>query len=343
MTRALAFIILTLAISNNLAADILTDAKAVERMAPRYPLKELQSNREGWAVISYVIDKDGSVIDPKIDDSTGVSSFEKAALKVVKKWKYEPATLNGEPVQQCRTRAKITFAIRGNTATATPKFVRNFKKIVAFIDANELTEAETHLNDLRELSSWNLYEDAWYWYLKSHLDRKKGDYQSTYSSLKRAVAYEGNYLPDNEYLSSLETLFLLDVHYQHYAEALRTYEQIKALSDEIDPKTQKTAETIQAQLDSHLTLKMDIQLDTNGQWHFELPRRRFSIGSGIESLDSFEARCDAKRQIVSIEKKQVWSVPSSWGRCTLYLEGEAGKSVELLLVPNPSSTDSASL
>ena len=63
-----------------------TLAIPVSRVAPRYPLAMARAGSEGWVQMSFVIAKDGSVIDPIIADSSGSRRFENAALKAVKQW-----------------------------------------------------------------------------------------------------------------------------------------------------------------------------------------------------------------------------------------------------------------
>src|SRR5262249_29641992 len=61
------------------------------RVQPLYPRKLAALREEGWVVLSIVVDKDGSVVDPIVEDSTS-PGFEAPALDAVRRWRYAPRT-----------------------------------------------------------------------------------------------------------------------------------------------------------------------------------------------------------------------------------------------------------
>ena len=129
-------LVLALATANALAnsestvrhIDTIIAAKPVERSHPKYPRFAAQKRQEGWVKMSFVIDKQGNVIEPIIENSSGIKSFERAALNAAKKWKYSPATENGEAIEQCKTSVQFDFKLQGQTGV-TRKFSSNYKKI----------------------------------------------------------------------------------------------------------------------------------------------------------------------------------------------------------------------
>jgi TonB family protein len=64
---------------------------------PEYPPDERGSGKEGRVSMHIVVDEQGAVRLPTVDASSG-PKFAKAAIKAVKKWTFEPAKLNGQPV-----------------------------------------------------------------------------------------------------------------------------------------------------------------------------------------------------------------------------------------------------
>jgi TonB family protein len=70
----------------------------IERSNPSHPTRALQYGNEGWVMLSFVVTETGEVEEPMIEDSSGVEAFESAALEAVSRWRYTPATVNGEPV-----------------------------------------------------------------------------------------------------------------------------------------------------------------------------------------------------------------------------------------------------
>ncbi len=70
----------------------------VKKVAPRYPKKAKANRIEGTVIIQAVIDKKGKVEDVTV--LRGVDpSLDKSAVRAVKKWRYEPAMVDGKPVR----------------------------------------------------------------------------------------------------------------------------------------------------------------------------------------------------------------------------------------------------
>ena len=63
---------------------------------PAYPHWRGVTHGPGSVTVRFVIDRDGSVRDPEVVDGAG--PFASAALRAVKRWKYEPAREGGEAV-----------------------------------------------------------------------------------------------------------------------------------------------------------------------------------------------------------------------------------------------------
>lgn len=64
----------------------------------------------GVVMLSFVVAKDGTVRDPAVTKSLE-QSLDRQALDTVKKWKFEPATKDGQPVA-VRIQAEMSFRIR---------------------------------------------------------------------------------------------------------------------------------------------------------------------------------------------------------------------------------------
>jgi TonB family protein len=66
---------------------------------PAYPESLRASRVNGDAVIVFVIDVDGSVVDMEVRSATH-PEFSEVAMKALKSWRFRPATLNGQPVRR---------------------------------------------------------------------------------------------------------------------------------------------------------------------------------------------------------------------------------------------------
>ena len=66
------------------------------RLEPTYPESE-RKGKGGQVILRVVVDGKGKVRIPTVDSSPS-PAFANATIEAVKKWKFEPAKLNGEPV-----------------------------------------------------------------------------------------------------------------------------------------------------------------------------------------------------------------------------------------------------
>lgn len=64
---------------------------------PRYTPKARKARVQGVVIVQAVIDRKGDVADVKVLKGLP-NGLSEAAVKAVKKWKFKPATLDGEPV-----------------------------------------------------------------------------------------------------------------------------------------------------------------------------------------------------------------------------------------------------
>jgi TonB family protein len=73
------------------------EPKLIASVAPAYPLGARSSGVQGDVVIETTIDKTGNVVRTHV--VSGPAMLRPSALEALKRWKYEPSRLNGEPVE----------------------------------------------------------------------------------------------------------------------------------------------------------------------------------------------------------------------------------------------------
>jgi protein TonB len=71
----------------------------VRTVPPDYPEDLRKEGAMGIVVVKCTVDVQGNVIDPEVEKSTN-TGFDKAAVEAVKKWKFKPAKLDGNPVSR---------------------------------------------------------------------------------------------------------------------------------------------------------------------------------------------------------------------------------------------------
>jgi len=320
-----------------LEASKYTPASPLDRPNPTYPQAALSSGKEGWVMLSFVVSPAGDVTEPMIEDSSGVEDLERAALRAVERWKYNPATQDGEPVEQAMVKTRLYFQLEDGQKGASPGFATKQRKIVRLIEEGNFAAAEPLIAELEFGERKNLYEDAWFWWTKYvYLSRSgSSDTAEMRRCLQRAVGYQVEYLTPEQFVAAAERLVVADVRASDISAAITTFERLR------DAKTARRADTyeqalanLQPSYDRLLELVRGEQLlALNGEigkyeyWVHDLLRRSFSIADIVGRLDVLDIRCErGTRRFASVPADTVWTIPASWGECGVYVKGEPGAS-----------------
>jgi TonB family protein len=307
----------------------------IDRSQPRYPEEALQLGREGWVIVSYVVAEDGSVIEPMIEDSTSDQAFENAAIDAVGRWRFEPATLNGEPVEQSMTRVRIVFAMQGVEPGVSRDFRRNLEEIQAGLGAGDLAKVEEILTEIEFERRRNLTEDAWYWWSKFvYLDASGStDVDAKIDSLKKAVGYEIDYLPPDTFITAAQRLYAIQAQAFDLGAAMSTYARLRDSSAAkrsasyasalaaLEPSYQRIVDAIA----EPNTLAFNGRIGEHDYWVHTLLRRSFSLAGIQGRVSVVDVRCDrGTRRYDTLAEGNVWNVPASWGECGIYIGGDVG-------------------
>ena len=309
----------------------------VRQDAPEYPSKAHSLGQEGWVVVSFIIDKTGNVRNPIVVDSNGLKDFELAALAAVRKFSYQPATLNGEPVEQSQTRHKIVFQLTGVAEPgARGKFVRWYRKILEQLREGNLELAKRRIDNLHRTPTWNLYEDAWLWWLDSQYQAQVGNDRAQLKALLRAVAYEGVYLPEDLYLVALKRLYVIQSRFVHIADALKTFDDIKTAekSAAVVAELEKHADRLRWIVTGDEILTVEGSVPAIGFWQHTMLRRTLQFDNVNGEFRELEIRCDRGVGRFDIEPNRSLTIPDSWGDCRIYVYGSEGSQFQLVELPS---------
>ena len=84
-----------------------TAPKQLKASPVKWPASTTKRKGGGMPIVEAVIDKTGNVVDARVVRPSRWQppwpEFDQAALDSVLQWKYEPARVDGEPVQACLT------------------------------------------------------------------------------------------------------------------------------------------------------------------------------------------------------------------------------------------------
>lgn len=321
-----------------------TVAKPVERAAPTYPLGELRANRQGWVDLSYVVTTTGEVVDPIVVDSSGSIAFERSAMRAVEKFVYQPATVNGEPVQQCETKVRISFALDDPTGAVSRSFYNRYRRIEKALDKDDLEKAQRLIDEGFEAKHITMAENAWLWTASARLYGRQGDKDKQLVAIRRATTRR-DWVDDKLYPNLLTVRTSLLLEKGLYAEAIVSFSALEktGVSNEHTAMLERSISRIEDTINTDRIISVPAELeaeedcaDCQAKWRYKPLRREFRIANVEGKLDTIEFRCPWQRFVDGIEDSgvQIWEMPESWGSCTIFVFGEPGTTFDLYEVPS---------
>ncbi|MBM7121666.1 energy transducer TonB [Dyella kyungheensis] len=85
-------------------------AVLLRNVPPRYPTTAVRANQEGWVEVTFTVTPEGTVDDVKVVDAEPRHVFDRAATEAVSRWKFQPATQDGNPVPS-QDKRRIVFKL----------------------------------------------------------------------------------------------------------------------------------------------------------------------------------------------------------------------------------------
>lgn len=321
--------------------ETVVSAKPINRVPPRYPVSAARKGQEGWVQVSFVVDENGDVIDPIVEDSSGIKGFEKAALKAVKKWKYDPANRNGEAIEQCETKVQLDFKLQGNNKAGVRRtFYNNFREVQELLAENNMEQALAKFDELSSDKLYNRFENAWFWLLDSDIAIKLDDKKRAVSSAGRAILSSDSVsvLGDKNYKMIVNRKFSIELEMQRYSDALKTFENLQEQDDEslneLVELHRPYVEKINDLIASDAMLVNNGVLEEDSNWGYSLLRNNFALTDIQGRLDMVDIRCQNYRAKYTAEADNIWSIPESWGECRVHITGAPNSQFKLVENPN---------
>lgn len=96
--------------------------KLVHMIHPEYSDEARQNRIQGTVVMAVTVTAEGGVQDATVEKSLGYGLDEKA-LEAVRRWQFEPATINDNPVS-VRINVQTTFRMYASPQRPTPGHIR---------------------------------------------------------------------------------------------------------------------------------------------------------------------------------------------------------------------------
>ncbi len=337
--------------ASDVVAETYIEPKPLDRPPPTFPKSVQNEGKEGWVMVSYVVSPSGDIVEPMIEDSSGIEALERSALDAVRKWRYSPALRNGTAIEQSMTKTRIVFALEGARGGVTAEFQKKYRDVLAQIKVSDFQKAAALLQEIEFGGRANLSEDAWFWWLKfSYLNAAKSvDRTQRLQALRMAVGYEEDYLPPDLFVTAAQQLYAAEVEAKDLSGARQTFVRLR---DSKAARQSKYYEQVMAGLKPHYELTEQAingntllvspaEISRHEYWVHDLLRRRFSMAQVQGRIDVVDVRCKrGTKRYDSFPQDGVWTIPASWGDCGVYIKGEPGTTFVFQEHPlNPVATE----
>lgn len=303
--------------------DTITVAKPIDRQPPDYPVSAARNKKEGWAVVSFVVDKEGNVIDPILEGSSGVSAFEKASLRAVSKWKYSPAEMNGEKIEQCKTRVRIDFRFPDSDGVSR-RFRSRYQDTLREISEGNLDRASDLISELETAKKRTWDENGYLWIAKAYYHEARGEVSKYKSALVKLHTHKQGGISNDLYFAMLQKLYVVYLKENRLAEAQSLFDEIANIAPE-HPTTlalKSYDEKVNEIVLGNELIQVNGDIQSSKGWSYRLARNQFEIEVQNGVLDKVEIRCDNKRASYTSVKQHNFTIPKSWGQCTVFADGQ---------------------
>ena len=292
-----------------------------------YPMNEVNDGREGWVIMTIMVDSNARPADAMINDSSGNPAFERAALNAVERMTFEPARLNGAPVDGS-IKFKLKFSITNLAKGANSAFIVSYRKLMKAIEAADRPKADEQLENLKPR---NLYEDAFANFAKYYYHVAWGTRAQQRESLAAAIAGERQpvYLPKDNFVTALYMTFKLQIDASEYGSALDTWDVLEPLADsDMRAKVQKVVDQIHVIQAGNQPTRISAVIGDSGRWSTHLLRNRFHVVVKAGAVRDVQLTCARKVMSFKFNSEMEYTIGSDKDRCEALLLGQPGTSLE---------------
>ena len=84
-------------------------AQPLVRVAPIYPMAARIRKITGYVLVEFDVTAEGTVANPTVVGSEPSGIFDSAAIEAIRKWRYKPKVVNGQPQPVPNMLIKLTF------------------------------------------------------------------------------------------------------------------------------------------------------------------------------------------------------------------------------------------
>jgi tetratricopeptide (TPR) repeat protein len=290
---------------------------------PPRPASRFGLGPEGWIRLRFSINADGSTSNIDVLDVMPNGFPTQDTMATVENWTFTPANVDGEAIEWHNNIVVVNFDLPEIPNISGPRFTGPYSQVQDLINEGRLDRATRQASTNLEESTYSLHDIGLGNMQLAILAMRTENIHEALQHIIRATLPEVNQLTDEEMDIALQYRFNIEVSLGRYMDALDTYERRAALTDISESELmQKQREQILQSLDEGLALNSRGKiLDQGTGWFFIPSKRTFSIADVEGRLDTIVAVCNRRIIPLAYQPEVEWSLPQSWGECSLTVNG----------------------
>ena len=298
---------------------------------PKYPRAALTRNKEGWVRLDFMVDPNGKAYEIAVTESVGDAAFHKAAVRALERSEFEPARLDGQPLDAGHA-LYYHFQIQDGGG-ARPPFVRTYKALMLAIEEGDRDGADERVRRLDSDTVLNLYEDAFLHVAKYRYHARWGDERQQLKALDRAVGHDTaeERLPESLFVSLERARFALLVKARHYHRALEIYETLQKydLEESVLSALETIADRIETLRDDDRPYSVPGDFGDRYTWSYDLFKDEFLFRDVEGEIEEIKLRCAKRYIFFRFDPDIKYKVNSDYQPCHLQLIGDPGTTFTL--------------
>jgi TonB family protein len=296
--------------------------RALEQPQPAPPENRFGVPIEGWVVVRYTVLPDGTTTNVRVVDRMPPQLLDRAAVSAAEAWIFEPATSDGVAAEWHNNESVIVFDLEGVPLEPSAFFLPAYREADALLKDGEHDKAIKRNEGLLTTQTSRLGEVGLAQLQRAAIHVAQGDMHAAYAAILRATDPRVPALSPADLKVALQYRNALELELGDAAGALATFARRNAIEPvpENDPMAAQAAAIEQALSgDAPIAIKAKI-LDES--WTHVPTRRTFAISAVTGEIVGIQVECDRRRAELEFAADTEWTLPGSWGACTLMVEGD---------------------
>ncbi len=324
---------------------ITTNIKALHIETPKYPHRALHRGIEGWVIVGFSVEADGTTGNIEVLESSIDDYFDDAAIEATRLRTYEPAKLADKPVMQGNVTAKYSFLFTSSDGGVGRQFQKAYKKAAGAIEEGDLELAKRLIDQLDAEERRVLAEVCYLDMLKASYFDKTGDDKDTLRYVERALRIADVVASKAIYINLLRQSIVDNAKANNLHTSLERYNTLLEVDKQLDlnDPMHEFARRVERILDGDANIPTMGEItrscrscETPGEyfWQHILNRKRFLIDQVTGQLTEVAIICETSTVTVAYQSDTAWTVNKDGGDCSIRVIGDKDTKFRLIELAN---------